>query len=187
MCSGPYPERSNDRRGLDAVITRQQLNALPAQDFIAALASIFEHSAWVPERVAAARPFTSVIGLHGTMCDAVMQADEALQLALIRAHPELAGRAAIRGDLTAASTSEQKGAGLAACTPLEYERLRSLNAAYNGRFGFPFVLAVKGHTPQSVIATLEQRVTHEADEERTVALREICRIAYFRLTDLVEE
>lgn len=169
------------------MITLQQVNALPTREFVAALASVFEHSPWVPERVAASRPFASGIALHHAMCEVVMQAGEPLQLALIRAHPELAGRAAIRGDLTTASTSEQKGAGLSACTPIEYERLQSLNTAYHGRFGFPFVLAVKGHTPESVIATLERRVTHRVDEERSVALQEICRIARFRLADLVDE
>jgi N-carbamoyl-L-amino-acid hydrolase len=169
------------------MIPLQQLNALPAQDFAAALATIFEHSPWVAESVAGSRPFASGIALHQSLCDAVMQAGEARQLALIRAHPELAGRAAIRGDLTAASTSEQKGAGLAACTREQYERLQSLNAAYGRRFAFPFVLAVRGHTPETVIATLEQRVTHDVDEERRVALSEICRIARFRLADLVED
>ena len=169
------------------MIALEELNALSPRDFVAALGSVFEHSPWVPERVAGSRPYRSGIALHEAMCDAVMQADESQQLALIRAHPELAGRAAIRGDLTAASISEQKGAGLAACTPLEYERLQSLNAAYRGRFDFPFVLAVKGHTPESVIATLERRVAHGTDEERSIALQEICRIARFRLADLVDE
>ena len=169
------------------MITLEELNALPPRDFAAALGSVFEHSPWVPERVAGSRPFSSGIALHEAMCGAVVQADESLQLALIRAHPELAGRAAIRGDLTSASISEQTGAGLSACTPLEYERLQSLNAAYRGRFDFPFVLAVKGHTPQSVIAILERRSTHRKDAERSIALQEICRIARFRLADLVEE
>jgi allantoate deiminase/N-carbamoyl-L-amino-acid hydrolase len=169
------------------MIALQQLNTMPARDFVAALASIFEHSPWIPERVAASRPFGSGVALHRAMCDAVMFAEEGLQLELIRAHPELAGRAAIQGNLTAASTSEQRSAGLSACTPEQYERLQALNAAYNSRFGFPFVLAVKGHTPDSVLATLAQRVTHAADEERDVALHEICRIARFRLADLVDE
>src|SRR5258708_23362337 len=122
---------------------------------------------------------------HEAMCWAVMQADEPLQQGLIRLQLELAGRADIRGDVTSASISEQKGAGLATCTPLEFERLQSLNAAYRGRFDFPFVLAVKGHTPETVIATLERRITHGKDEERRMALQEICRIARFRLADLV--
>jgi allantoate deiminase/N-carbamoyl-L-amino-acid hydrolase len=169
------------------MITLEELNALSPRDFVAALGSVFEHSPWVPERVAGSRPYRSGIALHEAMCGAVMQAGESLQLALIRAHPELAGRAAIRGDLTSASINEQKGAGLSACTPLEYERLQSLNAAYRGRFGFPFVLAVKGHTPETVIATVERRVAHGTDEERSIALQEICRIARFRLADLVDE
>ena len=172
---------------LAAVITLQELNALTPREFVAALASVFEHSPWVPERVAGSRPYPSGIALHEAMCGALLQAGESQQLALIRAHPELAGRAAIRGDLTPASTSEQRGAGLAACTPLEYERLQALNAAYRARFDFPFVLAVKGHTPQSVIAALERRTTQGRDAERSTALQEICRIARFRLADLVDE
>jgi allantoate deiminase/N-carbamoyl-L-amino-acid hydrolase len=169
------------------MISLLRINVLPVQDFVAALATIFEHSPWVPERVAASRPFASGIALHQSMCDAVMQADEARQLALIRAHPELAGRAAIRGDLTQTSISEQQEAGLSACTREQYERLQSLNAEYGSRFAFPFVLAVKGHTPDSIIATLAQRMTHDADEERRAALSEICRIARFRLADLIDD
>jgi len=171
------------------VIALAQLNSTSAREFVAVLASIFEHSPWVPQRVAALRPFGSVIALHTALCEAVLQAEGELQLALIRAHPELAGRAALAGDLTSASTSEQKGAGLSltALTQPQLTRLESLNAEYAGRFGFPFVLAVKGHTPDSVIATLARRVRHDAHEERGVALREICRIAHFRLADLVEE
>jgi N-carbamoyl-L-amino-acid hydrolase len=169
------------------MITLQRLNGLPAPEFVDVLGAIFEHSPWVPERVAALRPFSSGIALHKALCDAVLAADESLQLALIRAHPELAGRAAIRGDLTTESTSEQKGAGLSACTAEQYTRLHALNAEYGGRFGFPFVLAVKGHTPDTVIATLADRVTHAVDDERQVALHEICRIARFRLADLVQD
>jgi allantoate deiminase/N-carbamoyl-L-amino-acid hydrolase len=169
------------------MITLERLNSISTQDFAAALGSIFEHSPWVPARVAALRPFASVLALHEAMSAAVLQAGEPQQLDLIRAHPELAGRAALRGDVTSASTSEQQGAGLSALTQSQLSRLQSLNAEYAGRFGFPFVLAVKGHTPDSVIATLAERVTHDAQQERRVALREICRIAYFRLVDLVQE
>ncbi len=169
------------------MITLQQLNQLDPAGFADALAGIFEHSPWVPRRVAAERPFRSGIALHEAMCRAVMQADPAQQLALIRAHPELAGRAAIRGGLTTASSSEQRGAGLAACSAAQYERLQALNRAYTDRFGFPFVLAVRGHTPDSVIAALERRVAHGIAEEHAVALREIFRIAHFRLADLVAE
>jgi beta-ureidopropionase / N-carbamoyl-L-amino-acid hydrolase len=169
------------------MIALDQLNALPADEFIAKLGSIFEHSPWVAERVAPLRPHASLRALHAAMCAAVHRADPDLQMTLIRAHPELAGRAAIRGELTAESTREQQGAGLAACTPVQYARLQQLNSLYHERFRFPFILAVKGHTPHSVIAMLEQRVAHSVSEEQQVALEQICRIARFRLAELVEE
>src|SRR5206468_2441161 len=109
------------------------------------------------------------------------------QLALIRAHPELSGGTRMRGELTPESAREQQGAGLAACTPEEFTRLQQLNAAYTQRFGFPFVLAVKGQDRASVIAALEQRVGNTVEHERAVALREIGRIAEFRLAELVDE
>lgn len=169
------------------MIDLKTLNRMSAQEFVAALASIFEHSPWVAQRVTELRPFDSGIALHGALCEAVMQAGEAQQLALIRAHPQLAGRAAIRGDLTAASTGEQRRAGLAACTPEQLERLDSLNRAYSSRFGFPFVLAVRGHTPDTVIAAMERRSAHDPRQEQEAALREIFNIARFRLADLVQE
>jgi beta-ureidopropionase / N-carbamoyl-L-amino-acid hydrolase len=168
------------------MISLDELNRLPPADFIVALGSLFEHSPWVPERVAVLRPFASGIDLHRAMCAAVMQAGADMQLALIRAHPELAGRAALGGGLTTASTVEQKGAGLSNCTAPQLQRLQALNAEYGTKFGFPFILAVKGHTPDTVIAALAERVNHDADQEREVALHEICRIARFRLTDLVD-
>jgi N-carbamoyl-L-amino-acid hydrolase len=168
------------------MIPLEELNAMPQADFVAALASVFEHSPWVPERVYGLRPFASGIHLHRAMCAAVLQAGRDLQMALIRAHPELAGRLALGGALTAASTSEQKGAGLSNCTASQLATLQALNAEYGERFGFPFILAVKGHNPDSVIAALAERVTHDADRECEVALSEIGRIAAFRLSDLVD-
>jgi allantoate deiminase/N-carbamoyl-L-amino-acid hydrolase len=169
------------------MISLQQLNTAPVEQFVAALAGIFERSPWVPQRVAQARPFDSVLALHEAMCAAVGLASPAEQLALIRAHPELAGRAAIRGELTPESTREQQGAGLASCTPEEFARLLQLNSDYTRKFGFPFILAVKGHTRTSVITALERRVANSIEHEHAVALREIGRIAGFRLAELVEE
>jgi len=169
------------------MISLDRLNDLPEPQFVAALAAIFEHSPWVAERVAGLRPFKSCLALHAAMSDAVMRAPEELQLRLILAHPELAGRTAQRGELTRASSGEQKGAGLATLTPDQHERLTALNRQYRERFGFPFIVAVKGHTPQSVISLLQERVAHQAAEERVLALREICRIARFRLADLIDE
>jgi N-carbamoyl-L-amino-acid hydrolase len=169
------------------MISLQELNSLSTAQFVAALSGIFERSPWVPERVAHARPFSSGLSLHAAMSSAVDRASISEQLALIRAHPELAGRAAIRGELTPESTREQQGAGLAACTPEEFARLQQLNGLYTQKFGFPFVLAVKGHNRASVIAALEQRTENTVEHERAVALREIARIAGFRLADLVDE
>jgi OHCU decarboxylase len=169
------------------VISLQELNALPASQFIATLAGVFERSPWVAERVVFARPFASVLQLDEAMCAAVESASLEEQLALIRAHPELAGRAAIRGELTLESTREQQAAGLAACSPQEFARLHELNAAYFRKFGFPFVLAVKGHTRASVLEAMEQRVGHSPEEERATALREIGRIARFRLAALLTD
>jgi N-carbamoyl-L-amino-acid hydrolase len=169
------------------MIALAELNRMPTVEFVAALGAVFEHSPWVPERITGARPFDSVRELHAAMAAAVLAAEPTLQMALIRAHPELAGRAAIRGELTVESTREQQGAGLASCTATQYARLQDLNAQYGQAFGFPFILAVKGHTPDSVIGELERRVGNAPAEEQRVALEQISRIARFRLADLVSE
>src|SRR5438552_18866825 len=119
------------------------------------------------------RPFRSGLELHEAMCAAVERATIDERLVLIRAHPELAGRAAIRGELTPESTREQQGAGLAECTPEEFARLQQLNCRYTQKFGFPFVLAVKRHNRASVISALERRVTSTMWHDRTVGVREI--------------
>lgn len=158
-----------------------QLNALNSTDFVAALGDIFEHSPWVAERSAAQRPFASVEGAHAAMCAAMQAASESEKLALIRAHPQLAGKAALRGELTADSTREQQGAGLDQCSPEEYAELHQLNADYEARFGFPFILAVKGHNRQSILAAWRLRLGHSPAQEFAEALQQIERIALFRL------
>lgn len=167
-------------------MTLDHLNALSDSAFVATLAGIFEHSPWVAEAVAPLRPFGSVEALHRAMCAAVAKALPARQLALIRAHPQLASKAAIAGELTAASSQEQAGAGLLHCSAEEYARLNELNAAYQQRFGFPYILAVRGHNPASIIANLAMRLRHESSIEHAEALRQIERIADFRLRDLLE-
>jgi beta-ureidopropionase / N-carbamoyl-L-amino-acid hydrolase len=169
------------------VISLHELNSMLAPEFVATLSGVFEHSPWVAEQVVAQRPFRSVLHLHEAMCTAVERASIDEQSALIRSHPELAGRAAIRGELTPESTREQLGAGLAACSPDEFARLQTFNAAYANKFGFPFVLAVKGHDRASVIASLEERIGNTVEREHAVALREIGKIAGFRLAGLVHE
>lgn len=169
------------------MISLEELNSMPAAQFVATLSGVFEKSPWIPQAVTGVRPFGSTLHLHAAMCDVVLKAGVAEQLALIRAHPELAGRAAIRGELTPESMREQKGAGLSACTPEEFQSLQTLNAEYGKKFGFPFVIAVRGHNPASVIAALKERIAHTLDEERLTALHQIGRIAGFRLADLVAE
>jgi N-carbamoyl-L-amino-acid hydrolase len=156
-------------------------------EFVGALQSIWERSPWIPERAAAMRPFRSVLDLHTAMSSRVFAASLEDQLALIRAHPQLAGRAAAQGELTPDSSREQHGAGLDACSPDELARLTQLNSSYVDRFGFPFVLAVKGHNRSSILKELERRVGNTLDAERMEALQQISRIAAFRLTDLLEE
>ncbi|TCK43299.1 2-oxo-4-hydroxy-4-carboxy-5-ureidoimidazoline decarboxylase [Paraburkholderia sp. BL8N3] len=165
--------------------TLEQLNTLPADTFVTVLSGIFEHSPWVAEAAASQRPFASVGALHTTMSGVVEAAGEARQLALINAHPELAGKAAVRGELTEESTREQSGAGLNLCTQEEFDRLQALNAAYRAKFGFPFILAVRGYDRHGIIANFEKRVNHSRAEELRESLDQIYRIARFRLDDLI--
>jgi 2-oxo-4-hydroxy-4-carboxy-5-ureidoimidazoline decarboxylase len=167
-------------------MTLAELNRADRATFVAALGGVFEHSPWVAEGAYAARPFASVDELHRAMVDVVQRAAPARQLVLIRAHPELAGRAAIRRELTSASNAEQSGAGLTGCSPEEYAKLQALNARYNAKFGFPFILAVKGYDRTGVIAEFERRVERSIDEERAESLRQIARIGMFRLQALIE-
>jgi N-carbamoyl-L-amino-acid hydrolase len=167
------------------VISLRELNYASSAEFVSVLAGVFEHSPWVPERGAASRPFTSRLSLLEAMREIVARASRDEQLALICAHPELAGKAAIRDELTHESKREQKGAGLDACTPEEFVQLQQLNTAYRERFAFPFIAAVRGHTPSSIIDKMQERLLNDPDAERETALREIGAIAGFRLADLV--
>ena len=167
------------RMNLDA------LNTAAPRDVVAALGGIYEHSPWVAEAVASRRPFASVDALANAMAQAVAQAGAEAQMALIRAHPQLAGRAAIAGELTDASAREQRGAGLDQCSADDYARLTRLNGAYQEKFGFPFILAVKGHTRDSILADMATRLRNDPAAERAEALRQIDRIARFRLEALL--
>ena len=163
-----------------------EINAMDRAAFVASLGGVFEHSPWVAKRAFDARPFASVDALHGAMVATMRTAPRDGQLALVRAHPELAGRAMVRNELTADSTKEQAGAGLTQCTPDEYARLVDLNARYNAKFGFPFILAVKGYDRRGVIAEFARRVERGVDEEFAEALEQIARITRFRLDALLQ-
>lgn len=158
-----------------------ELNALPAAEFVRQWGDVFEHSPWVAERCAAQRPFHSVQAMHAAMCAVMQAATESEKLTLIRAHPQLAGKAALRGELTVDSTREQQGAGLDQCSEAEFAELHQLNRAYEARFGFPFILAVKGHNRQSILGAWRARLDNTPTQEFSEALRQIERIALFRL------
>lgn len=166
-------------------MTLDEINALDRASFVARLGGIFEHSPWVAQRAHAAGPFASVDALHRAMAREVERATDDERLALIRAHPELAGKAAVRGELTAESTREQAGAGLSECSPAEFARLTELNARYLARFRFPFILAVKGYDRAGIIDEFARRVDNERDDELAESLAQIARIARFRLDALI--
>ena len=170
--------------------TLEQLNNSDVTAFTATLHGIYEHSPWIPERAAAQRPFANITALKLAMHAVVSSAAREEQLGLIRAHPELAGKAAISGELTAESTGEQAKAGLNNCSPEEFATLQKLNADYNKKFGFPFILAVKGAdgqglSRQAIIATFSRRLKNQFDDELGEALRQIGRIAEMRTNDLL--
>ncbi len=162
-------------------MTLVELQALDHDAFAAAFGGIFEHSPWVAVRAFGAGPFASVDALHAAMLRVLHDAPRAEQLALLRAHPELAGKAAIRGELTVDSTQEQSGAGLARCSLEELARITALNARYNATFGFPFIIAVKGLDRTAILHEFARRADNAPDAEFAEALKQVARIARFRL------
>ena len=168
--------------------TLDSLNGADLIDALALLDGTYEHSPWIAQQALAKRPFATLAQLKHALVEVVQQAPLEAQLKLIRAHPELAGRAMVANSLTAESTSEQSRAGLTHCTPEEFAHIGQLNAAYHARFGFPFILAVRGprgtgFTRQAIIAALERRLHAHPDQERAECLRQIHRIAELRLND----
>ena len=170
------------------MLTLERLNAAAPDQFVALLDGTYEHSAWVAQEAASKRPFRTLAQLKRALVESVREGGRERQLALIRAHPELAGKAAIAGQLTAESTGEQSRAGLTHCTPAEFDQLQRLNASYNARFGWPFILAVRGprgtgFTRREIIATFERRLANHPEIEFAECLRNIHRIAEIRLND----
>ncbi|MFN3612328.1 2-oxo-4-hydroxy-4-carboxy-5-ureidoimidazoline decarboxylase [Tepidimonas sp.] len=164
------------------------LNVAPVDEACARLDGLYEHSPWIVRAALARRPFATPAALIAACADVVDRADVQAQLALIRAHPELAGKAMVAGTLTAESTDEQSRAGLTHCTPEEYASLQRLNAEYRARFGWPFILAVRGPRGRGlsraqIIAAFERRLHAHPDDERRECLRQIHRIAEIRLHD----
>ena len=169
-------------------LTLQQLNAASQAEFTALLDGTYEHSPWVAEAAWHKRPFASLSALKLALVQVLREADTAAQLTLIRAHPELAGKAMVSKTLTAESTHEQGKAGLTDCTPEEFATIQRLNTDYNAKFGFPFILAVRGPrgtglNKAEIIATFQRRLDNHPDYERAESLRNIHRIAEIRLDD----
>ena len=163
------------------MMTLAEINIMTLPEFLLGFGDVAEHSPWVAREAASYRPFADRHGMIVAFERALRAANRAAQLALVRAHPDLATKARLTDD----STKEQAGAGLAALTAAEFERFTALNEAYKAKFAFPFIFAVKGATRQMVLAAFEDRVGHAPDKEFATAVAQICRIFRFRIEDRV--
>jgi 2-oxo-4-hydroxy-4-carboxy-5-ureidoimidazoline decarboxylase len=162
-------------------------SSLNREAFVAAFADIYEHSPWVAEQaydLGQGADLDQIETLHARMSDILLSADHARQLAVINAHPDLAGKAAVQGQLTEASTHEQAGAGIHQCSAEEFQRFTELNDAYKATFAFPFIMAVKGSDRHQILSAFETRIHNPVDTEFACALAEINKIAMFRLQHL---
>ena len=166
-------------------MTLQEINTLNQESFVMALGSLFEGSPWIVGQAWHARPFTSLTDLHQALCTVMYQAPVEQQVALIQAHPDLVGQAALAGTLTPESTSEQASAGLNRLSPEEIATFTRLNQAYHDRFGFPFVISVRENKKESILAGFATRLQHSREREIETALDEIAKICWYRLCDTV--
>ena len=167
---------------MSEMIPLSRVNAMTTPLFVECFGGIAEHSPWVAEAAAAERPFADLQAMFRSFDNAVRSASRELQLDLLRAHPDLAGRAK---EITEDSSREQKGAGLNALSAEEYGRFQMLNETYRNRFGFPFIFAVRGATKHEILAAFERRIANGAETEFDTALRQVCAILRFRLEDRV--
>lgn len=161
------------------------VNGWDAAAFVAHFGDVAEHSPWVAARAMAARPYADVAQMVAAFAAAVDAAEPEAQRGLLRAHPDLAGRAAIAGEMAPESVTEQKGAGLDRLTPAEFARFQDLNDRYRARFGHPFILAVKGATKDVILAAFARRIDNDPATEFATALEQVKRIVGFRLEDRV--
>jgi 2-oxo-4-hydroxy-4-carboxy-5-ureidoimidazoline decarboxylase len=166
--------------------TLADLNACGKDDFVAALANVFEYSPWIAEQAASARPFAGVNQLFDAMKAAVDRAPSEQQLALIKAHPDLADKTQRAAGLTAESDAEQNSAGLDRLSDAEYEAFERVNNAYRTKFGFPYIVCVRRHTRDSILRDFARRLPNIATTETRKSIEEICRIAALRLDQLVD-
>src|SRR6185295_11237550 len=161
------------------------LNVCSKNDFVAALANVFEYSPWIAEQAAALRPFAGINALFVAMRSAVDRAPEELRIALIRAHPDLADKTQRAAGLTAESHAEQNSAGLDRLSDAEYQAFERVNNAYREKFGIPYIVCVRRHTRDSVLRDFERRLPNDAAAEVATSIAEIGRIAALRLDQLV--
>jgi 2-oxo-4-hydroxy-4-carboxy-5-ureidoimidazoline decarboxylase len=166
-------------------IKLSDLNACSREDFVAALANIFEYSPWIAEHAASLRPFAGASQLFNAMKAAVDRAPPELRLALIKAHPDLADKTQRAAGLTAESSAEQNSAGLDRLSDAEYVAFERVNNAYRTKFGFPYIVCVRRHTRDSILRDFERRLPNDAKTEMRASIEEICRIAALRIDQLV--
>jgi OHCU decarboxylase len=166
-------------------LTLRAINALDRNDFIAALGGLLEGPPWIVAAACPTRPFASREQMHQVLCDIMYAAPVERQIALIQAHPDLVGRAALAGTLGPASTGEQAAAGLDRLTPEESAQFSVLNQAYRDRFGFPFVICARENKKDSILAGFAARLQHTREQEIRTALDEISKICWLRLCDTV--
>ena len=161
--------------------TLDEINSMPPEEFVTTFGDVAEHSPWVARHAASLRPFASRDAMIAAFADSLKAGKRESQLALIRAHPDLATRAKLTSD----SSREQAGAGLDALSHAEFERFTHLNELYKSKFDFPFIFAVKGATKHRILDSFSERVSNSPDDEFTLAIDQICRIFRFRIEDRV--
>ena len=167
-------------------ITLDRINELNQEGFVSRYGSLFEHSPWVAEEAWESRPFGSIEEMWRAFEDAMYAAPRERQLDLIRAHPDLAGKAAVAGELTQESAREQASAGLDRLSPGEFEAFTRMNREYREKFGLPMVVCVREHTKVSILENVQSRLGNSRDEETRTALAEISKISHYRLLDLID-
>jgi 2-oxo-4-hydroxy-4-carboxy-5-ureidoimidazoline decarboxylase len=168
-------------------IAISELNKMEQGEFVRIVGPVFEHSPWIAEAAWNRRPFTSASNLHGTLCEVVKKSGEEKQLALIRAHPDLVGRAALAGTLTRESTGEQAAADLNKLSPEEIQLFQKYNAAYKEKFNFPFVICARLNRKEAILGGFQRRMKNSREQEIQAALGETFKIAELRLRDLIND
>lgn len=164
-----------------------QINGLSHGDFTMIVGPVFEHSPWIAERSWSKHPFSNIAHLYAVLCETVRESTREEILSLIRAHPDLVGKAALAGGLTRESKGEQSSAGLDTLSPAEIAFFQKQNAAYREKFNFPFVICVRVNKKEAILAGFESRLKNTAEQEIATALKEIFKIAELRLRDLIDE